>query len=142
MVRTKYIKKIKAIESIKEKLFCVQCNDDVNVTLVSGEIIYPHRNDLHNHRFYQCNHCKNYVGFRENYNKNFLFIPTGELRELRIEIHDIIDPIWQNGILTRKEVYKKISEKIGKNFHAGSIKSPNEAKYIIHCIKELFNAAP
>ena len=139
MVRTKYIKKIKAIENTKEKLFCVQCNDNVDVTLVNGEVICPTMPHTHHNFFYQCNFCANYVGFRENFNKSFIFIPTPEMRNLKIEIHKIIDPIWQNEILTREEVYNKISERIGKKFHAGSLKSIDEAKYIIYCVKELFN---
>lgn len=50
-------------------IWCVQCQQNVDAELKTGDIIYPHRPDLANKNFYLCPHCKNYVGCHPNTTK-------------------------------------------------------------------------
>ena len=42
-----------------------------------------------------------------------------ELRELRIKAHVAIDEYWKDGSYMRNEVYKKLSDYFGYEFHVG-----------------------
>jgi len=84
--------------------------------------------------------CKNYVGC--NYKstdrtKPLGTIPTPELRAARQNLHKLIDPLWygkKNQNVKRTKVYAKISELLGKEFHAGTINSMEEFQQVINIV--------
>jgi hypothetical protein len=43
-----------------------------------------------------------------------------ELRELRIKVHDYIDPLWETNRISRRNLYINLSKMIGKYYHTGS----------------------
>ena len=119
------------------KLFCVACGEDVDARLTNGSEIYPHRIDLKHKCFWVCDACNNYVGCHPGRMKPLGVIPTDKLRKLRSEIHAIIDPIWRSGVKTRAQVYKLLSNKIGKEYHTANIASVAEAENIIKIALEI-----
>jgi hypothetical protein len=111
----------------------------VDAELVKGDIIYPHRKDLYELNFYQCPTCNNYVGTHKGTDKPLGHIVTKEIKQLRIKIHNFLDPIWKNGRMKRKDLYKKISDKLGYMFHVGEIVCEKEADNIIKIVEECDN---
>lgn len=112
-------------------VFCYICNKTIDVELVTGKEIYPHRKDLYPLKFYQCQFCQGYVGVHKGTLKPLGYIVSNKIKKARMKIHDIIDPIWKNKKMKRKEVYKKISNHIGKKFHTAEIKTIDEADEIL-----------
>ena len=66
--------------------------------IVGGDFIYPYRIDLHDKKFWICVPCDAYVGTHANSKEKDTPLGTlanAELRYLRIQTHDIFDPIWR-----------------------------------------------
>lgn len=82
---------------------CAHCGEDC--TLVTGKEVYPHRSDLFSLFFWVCAPCNARVGCHKNGNvcdgvKSDGTLPLGtaanaELRNSRMAIHQMVDPIWQ-----------------------------------------------
>lgn len=111
------------------KIYCATCQSDVDARLTSGAEIYPHRPDLARLPFWRCDPCGNYVGCHHktrNRTAPLGCIPTPEMREGRQAIHAKIDPLWRSGRLSRKEVYERMSQAVGWNFHTSKTRSMGE----------------
>lgn len=122
------------------KIYCCQCNSDVDARLTSGSEIYPHRKDLYHIPFWKCDACKNYVGCHHktsNKTNPLGVIPNGELRAKRLEIHRLLDPLWMSHRFTRGYVYKQISKRIGHVYHTGGVATVKEADEVIAIVKDL-----
>lgn len=120
------------------KLYCCECKQDTNAILTDGKEIYSHREDLYNLPFWKCPTCNNYVGCHhktKDRTKPLGVIPNQEIRNIRSKIHSILDPIWKSKKMTRKELYKKISNKIDKQFHTANIQSIEEGQNILDIIR-------
>ena len=127
-----------------ERIYCVACEKKVNAILTNGAVIYPHRPDLEHLPFWRCKFCKNYVGCHhktKNRTKPLGVIPTPEIRNLRMQIHSVIDPAWKRGSMTRSEVYGSLSNVLGYSYHTGEIDSAEKAKHILKIARELFQKA-
>lgn len=112
---------------------CCACGDKKERRLTDGSEIYPHRKDLHKLPFWKCDECGNYVGCHhqtKDRTRPLGNIPTPELRNARKHIHAILDPIWKNGAMSRKEIYKRISDVLGWKYHTAMIRSIDEAKTV------------
>lgn len=118
------------------KLWCVQCQKDVEAELKTGDIIYPHRPDLANKNFYKCPHCKNYVGCHPNTIKPLGCIPSEELKKARIRVHDKLDVLWKSGKYKRSAIYKTLSEHFGYRYHNGNTKTVAECLEAIEVLKK------
>lgn len=120
-------------------IYCCGCGADVEARLTAGREIYPHRKDLAELPFWKCDTCKNFVGCHHkttNKTEPLGCIPTPELRAARRHIHAMIDPIWQSGKMGRKELYKKISEVIGWNYHTAKIRTIEEARKVYEHVRQ------
>lgn len=74
---------------------CAICGMQANLT--TGEVIYPHRRDLHRLRFWKCPTCPDsYVGCHKGGDgTQALGRPADAyLRKARNKLHDLIDPLW------------------------------------------------
>ena len=118
-------------------IWCCECAQAVNAKLTSGKKIYPHRKDLAGIPIWQCGQCNNFVGCHPGGELPIGSIPTPEIRAERKKIHGLIDPIWKSRLLKRTELYGMISERLGREFHAGSISSMSEAKRVVEIIDEI-----
>ena len=121
---------------IKE-IWCCECKNIVPAILVSGKKIYPHRPDLAELPFWECDTCKNYVGCHHktlNRTKPLGNIPTKEIKNARKHIHAVIDPLWKNHeepYRARGWIYRFIAEKIGiEHYHTAEIKTIEEARKV------------
>lgn len=89
---------------------CQYCHQTLK--LVSGEVIYPHRPDLFNKKFWACLACDAYVGTHKNSKNNTALgtVARPYLRQLRSKLHQEFDPLWQETELSRSAAYKKLAE--------------------------------
>ncbi len=118
-------------------IWCCGCQKIVSAILVSGEKIYPHRPDLKELPFWQCDGCNGYVGCHHktlNRSKPLGNIPSKEIKGARQHIHKLIDPLWKNHeepYRARGWIYRFIAEKMGiKEYHTAEIKTIEEARKV------------
>ena len=119
-------------------IYCCDCSKEVDARLTNGKEIYPHRKDLYGLPFWKCDTCGNYVGCHHktsNPTQPLGVIPSDEIREYRKILHALIDPIWKNGIKSRRAVYKAISNHIGRKYHTANIRTADEAEQVIKFVK-------
>ena len=115
-------------------IYCCGCEEKIVARLTSGAEIYPHRKDLSSIPMWICDQCGNYVGCHhktKNRTNPLGCIPTREIMELRKKIHRAIDPIWKSGTLTRREVYQRISNHIGRKYHTANIRTMDEGAKVL-----------
>lgn len=98
-------------------MFCVECNKDVEAQKVNGCFIYKDRPDLRDKVLYRCPFCRNYATNVAD------VIPNKAIRQLRKRIHGTLDPLWEQGIVSRGWVYRRMSDKLGYTFHNGAIRT-------------------
>lgn len=114
-------------------IYCCQCKKEVEPNLIDGSIAYNHRPDLHFLYFWQCPHCKNFVGThktKQRWQEPLGCIATQAMKDARRKLHCILDPLWKNKLFTRKDLYKIISEKLGYEYHTANTKSLDEIKKV------------
>lgn len=127
------------------KIYCIECAEDVDARLTSGEEVYSHRPDLYSLPFWICDCCNGFVGCHHKTNeptKPLGVIPNKAVKQLRSQIHRILDPIWKNGYMSRKEVYKYLSDKLGREYHTADLRSvdeANEVKALLHNLNDEVN---
>lgn len=118
-------------------IYCCECQSDIDARLTNGREIYPHRKDLYILPFWKCDNCKNFIGCHhktKNPTSPLGVIASKEIKNSRIHIHAILDPIWKSKIMTRKQIYSKISKELGYAFHTANIKSLEEARKVYKII--------
>lgn len=100
--------------------------------MLTGKEIYPHRPDLFGKQLWKCNNCGGYVGCHPNTDKPLGSIVAKEVKQLRIRIHNKIDPLWKNNRAKRKEVYKALSDWLGYTYHTGNINTSTDASRLLN----------
>lgn len=99
---------------------CNYCKQDSE--LVSGDIIYPHRKDLHSKWFYLCKPCDAYVGCHPDTQQPLGRLANAELRKYKSCAHAAFDPYWRSGKVSRSQAYQALAARLGilvKNCHIG-----------------------
>lgn len=116
-------------------IFCCTCNKNVESMLVRGKDCYPYRKDLSRLKFYQCPVCKNFVGTHKGTDIPLGVIASPEIKRERMKIHFLLDPLWRNKRISRKEIYKEISASLGYEYHTANLRSLEECRkvYLIIC---------
>jgi len=80
---------------------------------VTGDVIYPHRQDLKRLKFYHCEPCDAYVGCHKT-GGSLGTLANKELRAWRKLAHAAFDPLWLPlGIGFRHQAYKWASSVMG-----------------------------
>lgn len=122
-------------------IYCCGCKRETRPRITNGEEIYPHREDLKDIPFWKCDRCKNYVGCHHKTIDRFRplgNIPTPEIRRARNFIHEILDPIWKEGHMKRRQVYNFMAKKLRiPEFHTGDIRDIEEAREVYLIAKKL-----
>ena len=92
---------------------CPYCGNDAELT--TGYKVYPHRLDLADLKIWACMPCDAWVGTHKNSptNEPLGRLANAELRRAKMAAHAAFDPLWKSGQMTRKEAYKRLSEKMG-----------------------------
>lgn len=82
------------------KVICHYCGNEAR--LVGGEVIYPHRIDLFEKKFWLCDPCDAYVGCHHphpKYGKTGTeplgILANAKLRKLKSQAHAAFDPLWR-----------------------------------------------
>lgn len=83
-----------------QKEWSVRCECGKEAELVMGDIIYPHRPDLHDRYFWICNDCNSYVGTHANspVHKPLGRLADAKLRRWKSAVHRVFDPIWKESM--------------------------------------------
>lgn len=121
-----------------KSMWCCGCQKTVGARLTNGEEVYPHRQDLWQIPFWICRTCKNFVGCHHKTHKRtdpLGNIATPEIKKIRQQIHNLLDPIWKEGKYTRTQAYKIISDNLNFTYHTADIKHISEAKKVVEIIK-------
>lgn len=90
---------------------CPYCGEWADKT--NGRKVYPRRPDLHHLVIFACLPCDAWVGTHKNSGKPLGRLANAELRKAKMAAHAAFDPLWKSGQMTRKEAYKRLSEKMG-----------------------------
>ena len=115
-------------------IYCCNCKEEVDAVLVTGAGIYPHRPDLKKLPFWQCKACNAFVGCHhktKDRTRPLGFIPSVAVKEARKKVHRIIDPLWQSGKISRRQLYAALSKAVGKEYHTAEIRTVEEAELVI-----------
>lgn len=119
------------------QIWCCSCHQDVQAELVTGAAIYPHRRDLAHKPMWRCPACGSYIGCHPGTKNPLGTIPSPELRRARILIHDLIDPVWRERHLSRREVYAAMSQRLGWTYHTGNLRTLEEARQAYRAAREI-----
>lgn len=96
-------------------MICDYCNNEAE--LVSGEVIYPHRPDLYDLKFYYCATDQAWVGCHRGTTKPLGRLANLELRQAKMEAHAAFDELWRSttpaGSFDRKGAYKWLADQLG-----------------------------
>lgn len=114
-------------------IWCCGCACYVDATLVTGAEVYPHRPDLRSLPFWRCPTCANYVGCHHktaDSTKPLGVIPTPEIRNARLHIHALVDPVWKSGRVPRGKLYATIGSRLGRAYHTAEIRTVHEAREV------------
>jgi hypothetical protein len=57
------------------------------------------------------------------------------------KLNAILDPLWQNGHMGRRQVYARISEKLGWNYHTAQIRTVEEARDVYRIVQQIAKGA-
>ena len=121
-------------------IYCCACYTNVVARLTDGAEIYPHRPDLKALPFWKCDTCGNFVGCHHktrDRTRPLGCIPTKQIKQMRMQIHALIDPIWQADVISRRMLYKMLSRVLGREYHTADIRSTQEASNIIDFVKTI-----
>lgn len=124
------------------KLFCCQCNTEVNARLTDGMETYPNREDLYDLPFWICDTCNCFVGCHhktEERTKPLGSIPSPKVKMLRQNIHKVLDPLWMSGQHSRKYIYARLGEVLGREYHTADVRNEAEANAVMAKLKYLSN---
>lgn len=125
-------------------IYCCGCAADVQARLTDGAEIYPRRPDLATLPFWRCDTCHNYVGCHhktKNRTRPLGAIPTADLKNARRHIHVILDPIWQSGRLSRRHIYARLTQTLGREYHTGDLRTLDEARTIYRAVQDIARSA-
>ena len=91
-----------------EKVSCPYCG--CVAPLVTGEEVYPHRRDLYAKQFYACLPCGAWVGCHPGTTKPLGRLANAHLRQAKMRVHALLDPLWRSGAAKRSTVYARLSD--------------------------------
>lgn len=129
--------------SKSKSIYCAGCEGDVKARLTDGGEVYPHRPDLSGLPFWKCDVCGNFVGCHhktKNRTQPLGCIPTVEMRSGRKQIHALIDPIWREGRMSRRDVYSEMTRRVGWTFHTAKTRSLAEVKIALAAARAISGA--
>lgn len=121
-------------------LYCCGCQKDITARLTNGVEAYPNRPDLYELPFWICDACRNFVGCHHKTKKPTRplgCIPTLAIKNARKHIHALLDPIWQSSNLSRRDVYRAVSQYLGRPYHTGDLRSVEECRGVYRFVRDL-----
>lgn len=94
---------------------CPYCHK--HAELVDGTVIYPHRPDLEDRKFWLCRPCRAYVGTHRDSpdHKPLGRLADATLRVWKQRVHEVFDPLWkgEEKKMKRSEAYAVLAARMG-----------------------------
>lgn len=122
-------------------IYCCGCEYTVTARLTNGREVYPNQARSAFLPFWKCDICGNKVGCHwktQDRIRPLGVIPTKEISAARIVIHNMLDPIWKKGWMSRSELYQLIAKKLGiTKYHTAEIRTIEECDNVCRVIKEI-----
>jgi len=122
-------------------IWCTGCDRFVFARLTDGREMYPRRPDLASLPFWVCDDCGAFVGTHHKTKKQKLrpmgHLATPEVKQWRMRIHAILDPLWKTGKIERGHAYARISKALGHTYHTGEIYNAEEGEFVYEIVKAL-----
>lgn len=92
---------------------CPYCNG--RAKLLTGDFVYVDRPDLAKRLFWACMPCGAWCGVHGN---SARAAPLGtladaDLRRMRRQVHDLLDPLWRDGGMARADAYAWLARRLG-----------------------------
>lgn len=115
------------------KIWCCQCQADVDARLTDGAEVYPHRPDLSDVPRWRCDECGNHVGTHHKTSdptRPLGNIPSPDLKRARMHIHALIDPAWKSKRIRRRAIYAHLSGVLGREYHTADLRTIEEARIV------------
>ena len=97
-------------------MICPYCNKEAE--WVENKKIYG-KNFGKSYMAWFCKECDAYVGCHNNTKRPLGTMANKELRTARIQAHEVINPLYENGKRSRNYVYKVLSDAFGEVIHIG-----------------------
>lgn len=108
-------------------IYCARCENNVIANQITGKEVYPHLSHLSKLKFRECLECYGFVSSNKRTGEPLGIIATDEMKKLRMRIHETIDPIWKEGLISRSEVYTKMSRALGiSRYHTANLRTLEE----------------
>lgn len=85
---------------------------------VPNEEVYGRRYG-NSYMCYYCKPCDAYVGCHNNTQRALGTMANKELRTARKNAHEVIDPIWKTGAMSRGKLYSELAKALGHKVHVG-----------------------
>lgn len=101
---------MKATKAKPLAVFCPYCANAAE--MVTGEVMYPHRADLAEKKFWRCVPCDAYVGCHAMGSGDTPLgtLANAETRLARQKAHAAFDPLWRRGGMSRGEAYRYLAK--------------------------------
>ena len=122
-------------------IVCPYCQQKAE--LVTGDVIYPHRPDLHQLQFWQCVPCMAYVGCHRGTTRPLGRLADAELRQAKQDAHAAFDELWKQitpaGTFDRSGAYKWLARQLGievRQCHIGMFDVETCRRVVAICTKQ------
>ena len=126
------------MSDIKEEvMICPYCHKEAE--WLDNKEVYGRRYGK-SYMCYYCRKCDAYVGTHQNSKKSLGTMADKELRQKRMEVHNIIDSTWKSGERSRREVYLMLKDAFGEEVHIGE-SDIDRCDEIIKTARILFNTS-
>lgn len=105
---------------------------------VGGDVLYPHRPDLRNLKFWVCTPCDARVGCHAHGDGRQPLgrMANAALRAEKQKAHRSFDPLWKSGEMSRSDAYSWLAHKLGitkKECHIGLFDIDMCRKVVVVC---------
>lgn len=123
----------------RRNLYCCGCGSDVQARLTNGREVYPHRRDLAKDLRWKCDGCGNSVGCHKPTDRPLGCIPDKPMKQARMHIHSLLDPLWKSGQAKRGHLYARLTDVLGREYHTGELRTLDEARTIYRAVQAIKN---
>lgn len=59
------------------------------------------------------------------------------MRTARSKLHELLDPLWKSGGMTRTRVYETISKELGYEYHTAEVRTIAEVEKVLAIIEKM-----
>lgn len=117
---------------------CTGCHEIVDARLTNGAEMYPDSPKLAHTPFWIHDACGAFVGTHNkthDHLKPLGSLATKDVKRWRLLIHQMLDPLWREGHITREHAYARISKALGHTYHTGEIYDVEQGEFVYLFVK-------